>query len=847
MELSSRTRKARFGSFEVDFRSGELRKHGIRLKLQDQPFQVLALLLDHPGDLVTREELHQKLWPADTFVDFDTGLNNAVKKLRDALGDSAEEPRYIETLPRRGYRFIARVENGDGDLPASATVEPDLASAAPVRPRPRLWNRRGTFVAAGLAAVVLVAAAASWRIVFARSALTETDVVLLTNFVNKTGDSVFDDSLDKALEVKLTESPFLSLFPELGIRETMRMMRRDPGERVTRELGIEICNRQSLKAVVVPEISTLGGKYLITLQAIDARSQKTIAQQQIEAESKDRVIAALGKAGSQLRRRLGESLSSLEKYDAPLDFATTSSLEALQSYRAGLLQFRYGKLHESIAFLERATELDPQFCSAFRALGAVSGNLGDYEASRKYHSRAFALKDRRLTQEENFLTTAVYHMRVTGNLNKAIAELVLYTQAYPRSTIAHNVLGAAYLPMGRKEEALQEFQRALALSRVPAVTDSGNATQTLVTLGRFGEAKKILDQWQQQRGSLDSSQMGQLYKIALFENDTATMERLAREAPADKFWLGFQQQLAFLHGDSSKLRSVTESLVNQQRRAGRLQNAADELAWYAVLESYQGNYALAHKHCRQAGEIGQDSKLALAYCGEALAEAGDTAQAEALAAKLDRLRPEDTVNQQLDLPLIRSIIERQRGNAIKAVDLLAPVKQYEQGESEFLYHRGQAYLAAREHSKAVAEFDQLLEHRGWPSWGVFAPLAQLGRARAYAMQREREKSRKAYDAFFTTWKDADPDIPLLRRARAEYKTLTAIAAVHPTKPGTSREQTGNKLILPARTTAKNSDVESKHHVQDRLRAGLKVLTMVIDYGIRLSENKPYGRNYYFEV
>jgi len=785
MESTARTRKVRFDPFDLDLRSGELRKHGIRLKLQDQPFQLLALLLEHPGDLVTREELRQKLWPADTFVDFDTGLNNAIKKLRDALGDSAERPRYIETLPRRGYRFIAQVESGNGDLPSSTTVELDLAPVPPVLPRLQVRNKR-RIIMAGLAAAVLVVAVASWRIVFSRLSLTETDVILLTNFVNKTGDPIFDNSLDKALEVKLAESPFLSLFPEMGVRETMRMMRRDPSDRVTRELGIEICNRQSLKAVVVPEIAALGSKYLITLEAIDARSQKTVARQQVEAESKDHVIAALGKAGSQLRRRLGESLSSLEKYDAPLDFATTSSLEALQSYRAGLLQLRYGKLHEALAFLERAVDLDPQFCSAYRALGVVSNGLGDHEGARKYQARAFELKDRRLTQEENFLTTAIYHLNRTGNLDKAIAELVLYTQAYPRSTIAHNVLGVAYEQMGRTEEALREYQRAVEIARVPAQTDSSNATRALLKLGRFGEAKKILDQWPQQRGSLDSSQREQRYLIALFENDAATIERLLRDAQVDIFWLRFQQQLAFLRGDSGKLLSLNETLVSQQRRAERLENAADEMASYAQLQSYLGNYALARKLCREAGEIGKDSDLTLVRCAKALAEAGDVAQAEALAAKLDRLRPEDTVNQRLDLPLIRSTIERQRGNPRKAVDLLVPAAQYEQGESQVLYHRGQAYLAAKEHFQAVAEFEKLLEHRGWPTWGMFAPLAQLGLARAYSMQGEHEKSRKAYEDFFTTWKDADLNIPVLRQAKAEYTKLTAIASVAALAPARER-------------------------------------------------------------
>ena len=259
------------------------------------------------------------------------------------LGDSAEQPRYIETLPRRGYRFIARVENGD--LPASAAVEVHLAPVLPLRPTPELWNKRRIVVTAGVAAFLIVAALVTWRVFFARPVLTETDVILLASFVNKTGDPIFDNSLDKALEVKLTESPFLSLFPEPGVRETMRTMRHDPNERVTRELGIEICKRQGLKAVVVPEIAAFGSRYLITLEAIDARNQKSIARRQEEAETKDQVIAALGKAGSQLRRRLGESLSSLEKYDAPLDLATTSSLEALQAYRTG---------HDAVSFWKAA-------------------------------------------------------------------------------------------------------------------------------------------------------------------------------------------------------------------------------------------------------------------------------------------------------------------------------------------------------------------------------------------------------------------------------------------------------------------------------------------------------------
>jgi tetratricopeptide (TPR) repeat protein len=629
---------------------------------------------------------------------------------------------------------------------------------------------------AGVAAFLIVAALATWRVFFARPVLTQTDVILLASFVNKTGDPVFDNSLDKALEVKLTESPFLSLFSAADTRATMQMMRHDPNERVTPELAIEICKRQGLKAVVVPEIAVVGNTYLINLEAIDTRNQKSIVRRQETAESKDKVIAALGKAASQLRRQLGESLGSLEKYNAPLDLATTSSLDALQAFRAGQTLFRSGKQREAIPFFERAVELDPQFCSAFSMLGMAYYNVGDQQASRKNFAKAFELKDRRLTQEENFQTTALYHSAVTGNLEKEIAVLVLYKQSYPRSMSAYNLSGRAYALLGRIEEALQQFNWAIDHSPVPSVQHYSSASQALLILGRFDEAKKLLDQWQQ-KGSLSSLQRVNRYRIAFLENDTVTMERMTREAPADDIpWLHLQMQLAFFRGDIPKIRSLSEALVKEQTHANRMENSANELAWHARVESYVGNYALARKLCRQAEEANKDNPLVFDNCSKALGNAGDVAQAEELATKKDRLLPEDTRNQKMCEPEFHSIIERERGNPAKAVDLFAPTRQYEQDSPEILYERARAYLAAGEHDKAAAEFEKLIGYRGWHEWEVFAPLAQLGRARAYDMQGDRENSRKAYDVFFNTWKNADPDIPILRQAKAEYQQLTRAAS-----------------------------------------------------------------------
>lgn len=763
---SSQPHLKRFGGFELDLLTGELSRDGTKSRLQGQPLQLLELLLQQPGQLVTREQVQRHLWPDGIVVEFEHGVNAAVKRLRTALGDDAEKPTFIETIPRRGYRFIARVENGH--LAASAVVGDHIASV-PVSPTLELRNKRRFVVIAVVAASLMVAAVATWRVFFARPVLTDADVILVASFVNKTGDPIFDNSLDKPLQVKLTESPFLSLLSEADVGSTLRMMRRNPDESVTQDLGVEICKRRGLKALVVPEIEVIGKTYAITLDAIDAHSQKIIARQEVEANNKDQVVAALGKAGSQLRKRLGESLSSLEKFDAPLDLATTSSLEALQAYSSGMVLYRSGKRHEAIPFFERAVDLDPQFCSAYIRLGSAQHSIGANQESKANFARAFELKDRRLTQEENYQTTAHYYADITGNLEKEASVLLLYRQIYPRSVDAANLLGINYAEMGKTAEALQEFQWAIAHSPVPSAQHNYNASQALIILGRFDDAKKLLDQWHQQ-GSLTLFQLMSRYKIAFIEHDTATMDRLAHETSGeDAPWVQLQMHKAFLRGDVATIRSLSDALVSRQRKAKHMENVAEELAYHADQEAYLGNYDLARNLCAQADEAGNNSALGLFKCSHALAQAGDTSAAEALAAKLNELFPENTFQQKVLLPVTYSTIQRTRGNARTAVDLLSPITQFP--NVVVFYNRGRAYMAAGDQAKAVADFQTVIHNPGWPDWMVFEPLSQLGLAQAYAKQGDSENSRKAYDDFFATWRDADPNIPILKQAKAEYAKL----------------------------------------------------------------------------
>jgi tetratricopeptide (TPR) repeat protein len=359
----------------------------------------------------------------------------------------------------------------------------------------------------------------------------------------------------------------------------------------------------------------------------------------------------------------------------------------------GQTLFRSGKQREAIPFLERAIDLDPQFCSAYALLGTTYFSISNDQAARKNFVKAYELKDARLTQEENFQITALYHSNITGNLEKETAVLVLYQQVYPRSVFADNRLGIAYALQGRTEEAVQRFKWAIDHSPVPSAQYYSNASQALMNLGRFEEAKKLLEQWRQ-KGSLNSYQRDVLYRIAFFEKDASTMTRLASEFAADDIhWQELQMQFAFLRGDLPKFRSLNDALINQETHANEMENVANELALRGQLESFLGNYGVARKLCRHAEEIGKDSTTELWRCADAFGDAGDLADAEALAAKLDRMGPEDTIEQKVHLPLIRSIVERQRGYAAKAADMLGAAEPYEQ-TMDVPYRRAQAHLAA---------------------------------------------------------------------------------------------------------------------------------------------------------
>src|ERR1700682_300952 len=421
----------RFGIFEVDVRFREVRKQGVRIKLQEQPIHVLKVLLERPGEIVTREELRSQIWSADTFVDFDNSLNTSINKLREALGDSAENPRLIETVPRRGYRFIAPV---NGDTEKRKTTNKALGL--------RLWQRG----VVATAVIVMVTVGLLWRTRQPRR-LTEKDTIVLGDFANSTGDAVFDGTVGEGLSVELEQSPFLSLVSEEGIHQTLRMMERSANIRLTPEITREVCQRTSSAAALDGSIALIGTRYTLILKAVNCVTGDLLASTEAQASDKSNVLDALGKAASEMRRRLGESLSTVQKFNTPLEQATTSSLEALQAYNFGS---NTDDSAAAFAFYQRAIQLDPNFAMAYWAL---ANSTADTAVSARSARKAFELRAG-LSEREKLHIEILYYYSVTGDLMKARRSCEIGAQMYPRDSI---FLG--YLP--KFSNALGEYEAGL--------------------------------------------------------------------------------------------------------------------------------------------------------------------------------------------------------------------------------------------------------------------------------------------------------------------------------------------------------------------------------------------------
>ncbi|HXI88788.1 MAG TPA: protein kinase [Blastocatellia bacterium] len=637
----------------------------------------------------------------------------------------------------------------------------------PVRPRRVMRKAPVIVAAAGLALAAIV----GWFYLNRHPALTEKDTILLADFENKTGDEIFDGALKQALAIQLQSSPFLNLFPEPRVRQTMGLMGRAPNERVTAEIAGEICVRNNLKALIAGAIAPLGSHYVITLEAINGHSGESLGRQQVEAESREQVLRALSQAASQLREKLGESLSSIQRSNSPLyvEQATTSKLEAFKAWSLAVENSYSGRVIEAIPLYKRAIALDPEFAHAYSVLSTLYGNTGRPGLAAEYAEKGYKLRDR-VSEYEKLRITNFYYAFATGELSNRIEVLKLLNTTYPRDGAGPADLALTYRQIGQFDQAVEEAHEAIR--RNPNFAPSHRAlVLALFHLNHFSEAKDTIALAVQQKiNHTDFHYV--LYQIAFIDGDLGAM----------------QEQIDWLSGKpdeyvASDWQSGSAAFAGQWRKAQESASRAIDLAAHGDTKEIAARYATEQSmrgaifgdYRRAKEDAAQGLKLArgrasLPRAALALALCGEAGQAKSLIDELVKLYPEDTVIHSIWAPAIRAAIELQRGNAAQAIELLQPASRYE-AAAEFWpqYLRGVSYLKLKRGMEAAAEFQKILDNRGQAALSSLYPLANLGLARAWDLVGDASRSRKAQGDFFAAWKDADSDLPIMIEARREYE------------------------------------------------------------------------------
>jgi serine/threonine protein kinase/tetratricopeptide (TPR) repeat protein len=632
-------------------------------------------------------------------------------------------------------------------------------------------HRKGAYAAGGLA-VLVIAALAFFYFPSRTPALTEKDTVLIADFVNTTGEPVFDGTLNQALSVQLGQSPYLNIFPDDRVHEALRFMGKQPNERVTRDIAKEICLRNGIKAMIIGSIAGLGSHYVLTLEALNAADGTSIAKEQVEADSKEHVLTSLGKAATSIREKLGESLSSIKKYDAPIEQATTSSLDALKAYTQATETFQAGDNDGAIPLFKKAIGIDPNFAMAYARLAVIFNNSFQVDLGEQYSQKAYDLRNR-VSERERFYIEEKYTSYVTGDREEAIKVLKSWVQTYPNDFIPHNNLSVNYAMFGKWDDAMAEAKEAVRLSPTNVLPKT-NLIECYMRQGRYDEAQQSLDQLlgdNPERGSYRFY----AYSIAFLKGDIEAankhLEFFAKKTNEPDL-TDSQSGMAAFAGQWKKSLELGARSYQIYVQADRKENAAQIDGTNAF---YESQFGMCDKARSSADRVSAayKSRSTLPVAALALAACNDP-RGLSIIDDQQKEFPKDTVINAFFAPLVRALVESNKGNTVAAIDATQPLAAIELGNLTgfwFNWVRANVYLRGKMGNEAAVEFRKILDHRGIEVTSPFYNLAHLGLARASMLTGDAPTARTEYQNFFAAWKDADQDLPILIDAKKEYEAL----------------------------------------------------------------------------
>jgi len=772
-----------FDDYELSEQDFSLSRRGERMSVEPKALRVLFLLVAAPGTLLEKKTILGTVWK-DTFVEEST-LTRAIAILRKQLGDDPKAPKYIETVPTLGYRFIAQVRTVDPSSPASNEVrEHDEPEAIAAEELPKAGGGESTLAMShsaryaprriwiyGLAVGLCVTAV----VFFTRQArnemprLSTKSTLVLADFINTSGEAVFDDALRQGMIVQLEQSPVIRLASEAQIRKTLGLMGMKLDSPLPPELGREICQRIGGDAVLEGSVARLGNEYILGLRARRCSTGEELDAEQIQVKRKEDALQALGEMAAKFRARIGESRASIDQLDIPLPEATTSSLDALKDFSQATRLFNSRGSRAAIPLLMHATELDPQFAVAYVWLGRMYADLGEEVPAMQATQKAYELRNR-ASDRERFLIDVSYDLLVSGNLARGKETCEAWEQMYPRDVYAHSFLaGVIYPAYGQYEKALEESNQTIEIDP-DFVIGYRNAALNLIATGKPDDAGRVLQQASARKLFLPSF-VTDAYRMAFLEGDEDGMKRAVQAAPANPWLLGYEVATLSLTGRLSEARDLSGRATSLARQSSRHDTEAQLQIAEAIPEALYGRSQFAKGQLRSALRI-STAKSVEYGAAFAFAMVGEASEVSKLVNDLTRRFPDDTLVRYDYVPTIEAALALSQNQPQKAIGLLQEVTPFELSQPlHSVYLRGQALLAMHRPQEAIVEFRKIIDHPGLVMNDPLLNLAELGLARSYAAAGEKQKAQLSYQAVLQRWRNADSDFSLCRQVKKESAGL----------------------------------------------------------------------------